>query len=1304
VRLALVRHLGRNLVADRENAEVLALWRQGCGAPFLASPSRSYLEWAVWPVAAAVPLLIWAWFSLGGDPYRVEPGEAAVASLLWTSWALHLTLRGRERLPAEAEAPAEVPETRANGWAEVLAQLAAERQVTAPRPWEERPAEPLLFSEVDPRTAGFLSPLVAELLPAPRKLTTMQRSVLTRLALQGFVHTDPPVNLQELTLGEDNLEILEDRSGQRVRHQVVLAPEGEGKTTLALLAVANHALVHTRSTLIVVRGEEGARNLAQRFRRAIEPSPLRWNVRVRHPGADLMNDLAQGIIPDVVICSLRDLVLTVLDRTDTFAPFLRNVGLIVVDDVESFIGPVEVHAQLAFRRLVLRLEDLLGSRELGDKKEESAPQFLILGCDSMQETGKWAKSLCGVDAVVRDFSRPAREAREREAAEMAAAGIAAAPPAEPPGGDALPLQRVYRLRDFRAAGTELLGFEDLIAACERLAVPWHYRLCGDGRRDLGRGPLPLREEPVHHVDSPEDACVLLLEGTWSEVRRESRRLVRAGARFSRCRRAGGEAVRREAEEIALVLQVDPDVETAFTHFDPGFSLASSLEALPRPVLRPPTGLAVDPHLTADLVQHWTEVEEVVRIFGAATAPVLRRLAGEGLLLCEPRIDVNDRANDYVEQVYVRALARAVREPGDQGGEPGDRGLLPPKVAQVEVAAQDLVAIRDRTNLTELALTDDESAHFVYYPGRIFKDARGSYAVVGRAAEEDAEEDGKPGNRRGDVLVEPLLTDEISSPRRQFRISGIRDEETAGRLLAAAGGSFPEPHAVLLGRHPFEVFLQPVEIRVEHIATYRLGPVHWEIRQRALTRSAEPGPPLSTVGLFLLPNPEDGGESGRPRLTFEGARLLAAALRAVLPVLYRGAGESLQVALELASTGPRRPEEVLGSGEGFCLFDSESGGNGTARAVYRDGLELPLRLCRLMIERVLSYDRLRARHDEWGEEEEILAESRDAEAAPDETAGEAVRHAVLEWLDSRLQPEGGLEGWQGSGTVRSGSEAGEGDVFDLGRCWYSRDGSLSDLVWSRHRWTLPTRGEAMLDAGFDRATAAEARLPGSPAPVLAEGESPAAREVWFLPSRETGPQSSREALSQEPERLHLLGHQARTAALLATPALAPLASLLRERSGSSGVALARHLAAFVRAIPTRGAALFRSPVDTLLRRAGDERSKSLLLAALLRSCGIEAGVFLDPGGRGALTAAALPEPVAGSGAEALPALEAWTGAAGLPALPGLWATLPAAAGGAAGPLLVPISVATGVVGSVFVEHPETWVLLPLSVPATGGPQE
>jgi hypothetical protein len=1364
------RQVGRNLATDRDDRSVLPFWRRWSGIPSLWEPALSYREWAVWPVAAAIPFLGWAWFSVAGDPYRIPFADFAVGALLWTSWGLHLLLRGRER---RAEKPQDEPAagTEANGWLQVLERLQVERQVAVPAPFEERAAEPLLLSEVDPRTAGFLSPLVSNhLLPKPHKLTHMQRVVLTQLALQGYVHVDPPVALDRLSLGEDVLDVLQDRSGQRSRHQIVLAPEGSGKTTLALLAAANHALVHTRSTLVVVRDEESAERIADSFRHTLEPSPLRWNVRVRHPGADLMNDLSQGIHPDVVLCGLHDLVVTLLDRPDTFAPFLRNLGLIVVDDVESFAGPVEVHAQLAFRRLAVRVGELMGSDELGETREKSAPQVLVLGAESMHEMAKWARSLCGIDAVVRRFSQSARELGEQEAAEMAASGMAVEgadqkqPEARPPAAvEEVASHRFYRLRDFRTAAGVSLSLEELISTCERLAVPWHYRLCGDGRRELGRGPLFLREEPLHFAPAPEEACVVLLEGTWSEVRRERQRLTRAGARFSRFRLPGGEMVRRSGaspEPIAFVTVVDADLEMVLTQLDKSFGLAPALDSLPRPVLRPPTGLAVGPHLSADLTRHWIEVADLLAAFGTSTAETLRWLAEGRMLLCEPRTDVEERSNEYTEKVYVRALARAVRSSEEEGGPffQVSRELLPPKVTQVEVAPRSLIAVRDRTDLVLLGQADDANAHFVFYPGKIFKDARGTFVVVGRAGDElggsaaapqSPARQPSPSDERGhgDILVEPLLADEISSPRRRFVVRSLRGGPAMAALLEAAGGSFPDPNLVLIGQYPFAMALEPVEVGVEHVATYRLGPVQGEIRQRTLldqdTRQRYFGRLLPTVALALFPNPgardeetadrlqEDGGlqprHSSEPRLTIEQARVLAAALRALLPAVYRGGGDGLVVALHLE--GEIRPDRELDPQEGLFLFDIDFGGNGTARAVYRDGVDLLLRLVRLAIERILSLARLRALHDEWGDEAEILAETRgEAAAGPgsapsNEAAApdEHVRHGLLQWLDSRLQPEGGMEIGAGAAGAREGSEQGEGDRFDLGRCWFSRDDAFSDLIWVKHRWRLPVRGEAMLDIAFDRKTEAAARavaespallgayrelyaaLLASRAALLPDGTSRhAARGARFLVPEQREPRTAGEL---EPDRLNELHAQAVALSLSASPVLKPLAGALLEHAG--GMALpgdlrtAQALAAFVQGIPFSVARAVRSeirpPVSTLLYRLGDGRAKSLLLAVLLRRAGIDTGLFHSFADEDRTFAAiALPEPVP-SGGDVPRHLESWSRAAGLPAAPLLWAELPGRSGEGT-KIFVPISARTYAdpwIGQVG--RPETWAFLPLLLP-------
>src|SRR5690606_22583560 len=123
-------------------------------------------------------------------------------------------------------------------------------------------------------------------------------------------HTDPPATERALSLGTaggregagDGPDIL------RHRNQIVLAPESAGKSTLALLAACNHALVHTRATLVVVRDQAAAEAFYTSVVDAVTPSTLRWNIRARKVGNDLVNDLSQGIIPDVVVCSLQQLV------------------------------------------------------------------------------------------------------------------------------------------------------------------------------------------------------------------------------------------------------------------------------------------------------------------------------------------------------------------------------------------------------------------------------------------------------------------------------------------------------------------------------------------------------------------------------------------------------------------------------------------------------------------------------------------------------------------------------------------------------------------------------------------------------------------------------------------------------------------------------------------------------------------------------------------------------------------------------------------------------------------------------------
>jgi hypothetical protein len=593
-------------------------------------------------------------------------------------------------------------------------------------------------------------------------------------------------------------------------------------------------------------------------------------------------------------------------------------------------------------------------------------------------------------------------------------------------------------------------------------------------------------------------------------------------------------------------------------------------------------------------------------------------------------------------------------------------------------------------------------------------------------------------RRGDVLVEPILSDAVSSPRRSLKVTKLdekRDPRWHRELVQSAGGALLQPCRVLLGREPIELSLEAVWVDVEHVATYRLGPVYCEVRQRTIEPETEsglgrPAAALPTVALRLWPNPEPreedrgteqprgeepearetkaeaatgeepgaqapeaeeetaegpGGEAADvkdpgaqkpaaakpqgPVLVLEAARLLAATMRAVLPSMYRGGAESVGVAVQVTeplakrehpASGPA-PEDAPASPEAkerppridLFLFDTDAGGNGAARAIYRDGADLLLRLCRLVVERVLSLDRMLAIYDEWGDRREIHQEAR-AEAGVGKRVEdlarerrekhEKLRLSLLEWLDSRLPPEAGAEGQRDLARYfESGSERGEGAVVDLGRCWYSSDGSVTDLLWAKHRWQHPHLGEVMLDLGFDRKTYLAARQ--LRATLLQEPDQ--AKKLYRVAAERHGRDELQDPRCK-PQRVSFLDPASgelgvsdedrpdikATAIALWTVGASP-SPLLSEVVGcvsaktAQEAELAANLTAFVQGLPNTSTTLdsgrigpaallesLRSPIEALLERRADSVSKALLLAALLSRAGISAGLFLslEDGGR------------------------------------------------------------------------------------------
>lgn len=1316
IRGAYRESLGRNLIRERDDEGTLELWRQGFATRQLIAPSEPYRNWAVPLLSGAFLGLLGAWFSLDGG--GLHPSDFAMAWIVWLSWAIHLRLRGEMSAPVVAEESEGEPEVVASGWQSVLEDLRERLQVAEPRVAEPpRAIEPLPPAVGPP--AG--SPLLAELLGDLPGLSDMQQREIARLTQLGHVHIESPLPPGELTLEALRTED-EDAPAAERHHRIVLAPEGWGKTTLAFLAAANHALVHSRSALIVVRREDDARMFEGIFRPRLERSTLRWNVRMRRLGLDLMDDLSQGIVPDVVLTDLRTLVTDLLGDVGLHEDFLRRVGLVIIDDAESFLGAVEVHAQLAFRRLRVVLRQVQGSP---GSWEGGHAGTLVLARETMHRTERWVRDLCGLEATVRQYGYGVLEARRRQQVEQAAAGVASRDSVSKaqPSPQASPVlvqeghhQRFYRLGDFRTPYGESITLQELIVSCELQAVPWHYRHCGDGHRHLGPGTLDLPEQPEWAV-AADEACVVMLAGAWSEVRRELRQLRMAGVRFSRIRHRGRPSTAPTAgmsEPIALVTVVDSDEEMAFTLRDAGSSLLPWIERLPLPFLRPPGGPTVDSHLATDLVERWNEVGDLLDTYGHGVATKLQELACVNLLVAEAHTDLASAASAYEERLYIRALRR-----GLQGeGIPQGPGLLPKRVDQVELTSTRRLTVIDQSTRLRLFEVDAEASHLAYYPGRIFDTRSGRFVVVGTARTSGEAADSET------LLAEPILVSEVSSPRRRIRVLPVTIEGTSTDTFLKSD----DPEPVHLGPYPLALALVQAEVVSEHRATLRVDAVNGDIRHHHVMRPGEGrqrAQALTTEALLLHPNPQRATEG--PVLDLEAARRIAAAMRLVLPSLYRGCREALALGLHVLVEEPG-VDYVLGPQDSFAFYDLGSGGTGAVRALRRDGMELLLRLTRLVLERVLSHRRLLALHDEWGGSGGKWDVTENGEETTDlARRDQALRHTALTWLDSRLHPEGGPSAVERNIIHPWDMEPGEGDLFDIGRCWYSPGGSVADLVWVKHRWCLAGGREAALDIGFDRVSAEASRFftedheilatytalyqqqRMDPSLFLKDGRPwSAPHPVWIAPV--DGGEPSRSSDPDGDELLDSYHALASAVAAHSRPELEPLARKLLEECDASGpLGVATWISRFVQGIPfslpeslRQG---LRPPVSTLLFRRGDCDSKSLLLAILLEHCGVESGLFVSfPEGH-AITAAAVPETFAPPAADAAArssvaweCLEAWSVAEGFAMPPQFWAELPISPEreGEEHRLFIPIeSTVYNPVGAGRVERPETWSFLPLA---------
>ncbi len=226
------------------------------------------------------------------------------------------------------------------------------------------------------------------------------------------------------------------------------------------------------------------------------------------------------------------------------------------------------------------------------------------------------------------------------------------------------------------------------------------------------------------------------------------------------------------------------------------------------------------------------------------------------------------------------------------------------------------------------------------------------------------------------------------------------------------------------------------------------------------------------------------------LTQRARAVVTAAVRMSLGIIYSGGERALDVAL--CALSPDRVDTERGPSpedrSWLAIMDASSGGSGAVTALERDGLESLLRLSRMVVERLLSHDRLLARcGDFWPEDFPI--DPPDGSLTPGALAKE-VRTIALRWFNERLRPEYSTDDRFRSLLAPVGYELGSGLDGDWGRAWFAREGGLARLKWARLGWRHPN-GQATFraDFGVDREWLGQGRpvTVVAPAPVGYAGE-------------------------------------------------------------------------------------------------------------------------------------------------------------------------------------------------------------------------
>lgn len=1006
----------------------LRWWREWLGMRGLTRVDDTVLSWAWWAFTVLVLVGVLSIFLYAARQFPLRPETVVVGVLVILGWLLHLTLKGAQAGDVEAEEEKEEKEVNlpVPGWDAFVDQLKEEFGVKSLSPIEGKSigrSQVARASEVE--ASGISSILLQELQAGTGQRiepTQMQVSVLKRL-FEG--QTPSHVGAKEssdIGIGSSSVQSYEDE-----RHQLYVASAaGSGKSTLAMLAAMNHVLVHSQAVLIVASSAKDAADLAKRLRNLLDPSPLRWTIQVRLAGDDLVHEAIKGTVPDIIVCDLEWLTLSYLGNEPQMSGFTESLGLIIVDDADAYQGAQAVHAQLSFARLNLSLSRSLAARN-ADRMRGHATSMLVLSSVLEESYLSSAKTLVKRELTPISFQEP-----------------------EPSGSEVLGVRQFLDLNDFVDSRGDQLLFRDLVDACEKAEVPWTYWRAGARKEERTRLRHQFSIPPRLMRTNPLEAAIVFVEGRFTHVQREFRRLGFAGIDYL------GQPI-QGTKAVTFIRMVDRDEQMAFDVRDGGGTLSKLIRRLPMPLVHVPGRAVNESHMTAELNHRSMELKEVLECFGEDSLLRVRELAARGRMTVEPRTLLASGGQEFHEAVYVKARARAVfnsQDPEQQKIQ-GVR-LLEPPPTQVRHNIDHPVKLYDRVSLSVLDEVDPLVANFRFFPFAAHNTSGQQWIVMERVGGVGMHQY-RNEVRQGDVVLEPYGEDWVSVPERRLRFVPHLDVEA-------------EP--IQYGELPLRVAQITTNVQGDHLGTRYVDPERYLVQQRRRLL------PEDGMGVYTSQDRTDAlvihvaslWRDVDPSLHEPLRALFVSAVRMSLGLTYESADHGMDVAL--------MAKEFEEEQEWLTFFELSVGGSGAIRALARDGLESLLRLTRLIVERVLNHDRLLARYNDrpmlgvaeespskGSEDTDAVSDTDDLEeytvpifkpAKSDEKREleKRLRELLLKWLDERLMPEAGSDVFEDGRTYPNGYELGEAAESDFGRAWVTSTKGVSDLRWTRLHWFAP----------------------------------------------------------------------------------------------------------------------------------------------------------------------------------------------------------------------------------------------------------